>query len=264
MQTFAPGAALAPFVRHYRVVEATEETTRVLIPDGGITLGFRYSGSATLLVNGSALPMPDATLSGMRDTARRMRTSAGGGIILATFHEGGASAFFADPLHELFGETIALDDVARRVEVDRAASQVAEAKSEAARIAVMEGFLRARLQDLRERRDRRLDSTDSIVAAAVRAIRGAHGAIRIGALAAQLGLGQDRLEKRFRRAVGASPKQLASILRLWHAISAYRPGTSLARLSADAGYFDQSHFIREFRSAFGHPPQAFFRAHEYC
>jgi AraC-like DNA-binding protein len=98
----------------------------------------------------------------------------------------------------------------------------------------------------------------------VRAIRAAPGSIRIRALAARLGLSQDRLEKRVRRAVGASPKQLASILRLRRAVDAYRPGASLTRLSADAGYFDQSHFIREFRSVTGEAPQRFFGAGDHC
>jgi methylphosphotriester-DNA--protein-cysteine methyltransferase len=52
------------------------------------------------------------------------------------------------------------------------------------------------------------------VTAAVAAIRAARGSIRIGALAADLGAGLGQLERRFRRVVGASPKQLASIVRL--------------------------------------------------
>ena len=61
-----------------------------------------------------------------------------------------------------------------------------------------------------------------------------------------------------------SQKQLASILRLRRAIEAYRPGQSLTRVSADAGYCDQSHFIREFRSVTGAAPRQFFLAGDYC
>jgi AraC-like DNA-binding protein len=38
----------------------------------------------------------------------------------------------------------------------------------------------------------------------------------------------------------------------------------MARLSAAAGYFDQSHFIREFRSVTGETPQRFFEASDHC
>jgi methylphosphotriester-DNA--protein-cysteine methyltransferase len=122
-------------------------------------------------------------------------------------------------------------------------------------VAIVEQFLLAR------QGTRRLDP---IVAEAARAIRAASGSIRIGTLAARLSIGQDRLEKRFRSVVGAAPKQLASILRLRRAIEAYRPGQSLTRVSADAGYCDQSHFIREFRSVTGAAPRQFFLAGDYC
>jgi methylphosphotriester-DNA--protein-cysteine methyltransferase len=72
------------------------------------------------------------------------------------------------------------------------------------------------------------------------------------------------LEKRFRRAVGASPKQFASIVRLRGAIKQYRPGVSLTRLSADAGYYDHAHMARDFRSAIGKTPQDFFRTDDHC
>jgi AraC-like DNA-binding protein len=35
-------------------------------------------------------------------------------------------------------------------------------------------------------------------------------------------------------------------------------------LSAEAGYFDQSHFIREFRSVIGAAPHQFFAARDHC
>ncbi|MEJ7730948.1 MAG: AraC family transcriptional regulator [Polyangiaceae bacterium] len=49
-----------------------------------------------------------------------------------------------------------------------------------------------------------------------------------------------------------------------HAIDSYRPGTTLARLSADAGYFDQSHFNREVRAVTGRSPAELLRAADHC
>ena len=250
-----PSERLAPFVRHFTIVEAPQETTRVLVPDAGIVIGIRYGGSASLLENGSATRVPDASFAGMRATARRMCTSAGGGVVLAVFHEGGAAPFFARPLHELFGAHVALDSLLPRGEVEEVGGRVRDALVGTERVAVLERFLLNRLSP---------GGRDELVAAAVRAIRATSGSIRIRRLAAELGLSQDRLEKRFRQAVGASPKQLASILRLRRAVDAHRPGVSLTRLSADAGYFDQSHFIREFRAAMGEAPQRFFRAADHC
>jgi methylphosphotriester-DNA--protein-cysteine methyltransferase len=102
------------------------------------------------------------------------------------------------------------------------------------------------------------------VGAALRAIHADPGALRVGALALDLGMSVDGLEKRFRRAVGASPKQLASIVRLRRAIGSHGRGSTLTQLAHDAGYYDQPHFIRQFVAAAGSAPKAFLDGAEYC
>jgi AraC-like DNA-binding protein len=53
------------------------------------------------------------------------------------------------------------------------------------------------------------------------------------------------------------PKQFASIVRLRAAVESYGRGSSLTTVAHDAGYFDQFHFVRTFRSFTGEPPQRF-------
>ncbi|WNG41413.1 helix-turn-helix domain-containing protein [Archangium violaceum] len=254
-KVFAPSARLAPFVRTFEVVEAHEELTHMLLPEAGVIVGFRYRGFSTLFEGTEALRVPDRVITGLRATVRRMYTSAGGGIVLAKFHEAGAALFFDVPLHELFGATVALDDLVPHAELERAASRMEGAKEHAERIAIFEEFLLARCK-------RR--ALDPLVTAAARAILAKRGSVRIGELARDLHLSQDALEKRFRREVGASPKQFASIVRLRQAIDLYRSDVSLSRLSLEAGYYDQSHFIREFRAVTGDAPRRFLGAAEFC
>lgn len=252
MKLVAPHPALAPFVRGFMVVEVREETTRVRLPEVGLVLGVRDRGAADLLDEGGASRLPAAVLSGMTSKARLMRTSPGGRITLALFRPGGAAAFFPQPLHELFGQSQPLVDLAPRAEVDRLRMRVAEARDDAGRVAVVEDMLLGRL--------RQLAGVDPVVAAAVRTLEEARGSLRISALARRLAISQDPLEKRFRRVVGATPKQLGSLLRLRHALEIWRPGASLAEVARRAGYFDQSHFSRELRAVTGQPPGRFFRA----
>jgi len=254
MRSVAPSAALAPYVREFMIVEVGDEVTRVRLPEPGLVLGIRYRGSASIVASGAAARLPGTSLTGISGTARRMRTSAGGAIILARFRIGGAAQFFAEPLHELFGATVALDELVPRADLERTRARALEATGDAGRAAALESLLLARL---------RPRAPDAVVTAAVRAISDARGVIRIRELARRLGISQDPLEKRFRRAVGASPKQLARLLRLRHAIDAYRPGASLGRLALEAGFFDQSHFNRDVRALTGEAAGRFLRAGEY-
>src|SRR5262245_5000588 len=78
----APSPALSTLVGSFTVGEATEETTRVLLPDIGVIVGLRYAGRATQVEDGTDHVLPDAALTGIRQTVRTIRTSAGGGILL--------------------------------------------------------------------------------------------------------------------------------------------------------------------------------------
>lgn len=259
----APSADLAPFVRRFVIVESGDEATRTLLPDPGVLLGLRFAGASSLVTDAGAQRVADAAITGVLRTARRMRTAPRSGVVVTAFHATGAAAFFAMPVHELAGAMHALDALVGRADAQRVEGQLRAATDHPQRIAVVEQFLRARL--CRERRD-------ALVEAAVSAIRTSRGALRIADLARALGISQDPLEKRFRRTVGASPKHFASILRLGHVVDAHRwfaatpraPHADWARRAIDAGYFDQSHFIRAFRAVTGDAPERFFRAGEYC
>lgn len=255
VKIFKPSPLLAPFVRTFRVIEAPTDTTRALIPELGAVLGFRYRGHSEQLETGTPVRLPDMVFTGIRETVRHMRTPAGGGIVIAALRETGFAELFTQSPHELAGTSIPLEELVSRSETERIASAIRNATDDEARVSLVERFLLAR---------RLHGSADTLVSAAVRAIHVTHGSTRIATLASQLDISQDRLEKRFRHMVGLSPKRLASIVRLRHAIGMHCPGLPLAQLSADAGYFDQSHFIREFKSILGQTPQRFFDTPEHC
>ena len=82
------------------------------------------------------------------------------------------------------------------------------------------------------------------------------GEVRVDDVADALGMTRQHLARGFRREVGITPKQLARIARMQRAAAALRRGGDLARLAAELGYFDQSHFSRELRDLAGVTPAA--------
>jgi len=264
VKRFAPSSALVPFVRTFEIVEALEPTTRTLIPDTGLVMGFRYAGSATLLDPTGPRLLPNSVVTGLRTSVRRMQTAAGSGIVLAKFRAAGAASFFSEPLHHWFGLMCELGELINdHAEVACTSSRIAAATSDTERIAIFEQFLLSR-QSLLTQQRQAPQAPDPIVSRALRAIDAAADSIRVRTIARELHVSQDTLEKRFRRVVGASPKQFATIVRLRRAIELSQQHNTLTKLALDAGYYDQSHFNRDFRAITGTAPGHFFENTAFC
>jgi transcriptional regulator GlxA family with amidase domain len=79
--------------------------------------------------------------------------------------------------------------------------------------------------------------------------------VRVAEIAADAGLSQRHLLRRFRTTVGYGPKTLARVLRLQRFLAAIRTGgDDAAWLAADAGYADQSHLTRDCTELAGATP----------
>jgi AraC-like DNA-binding protein len=75
---------------------------------------------------------------------------------------------------------------------------------------------------------------------------------RVDRLAAEIGLSERQLRRRFRASVGYGPKTLQRILRLRRFLRSDRQ--SLGRAALDAGYADQAHLARDCRRLTGLAP----------
>lgn len=91
------------------------------------------------------------------------------------------------------------------------------------------------------------------------AVDDAHGAVRVDDLARRAGMSVRTLERTFRAQVGLPPKTFIRNVRFQHALARLdAPGSfeSLAQLASDCGYFDQSHFMKDFKALAGRLPRA--------
>jgi transcriptional regulator GlxA family with amidase domain len=140
--------------------------------------------------------------------------------------------------------------VGRPDEILRLTEQLNIAVNHRQRVVLVEQFLLAKMRG---------SSPDLLMSAAVAWLERGTMAKRIDDLAMYIGLSQSALERRFRRVIGVSPKRFASLARLRHAAQLQAAGADLTTVAHTSGYFDQSHFIKEFRRITGSAPSAFFR-----
>jgi len=75
------------------------------------------------------------------------------------------------------------------------------------------------------------------------------------------GIDKRRLQRLFSEYVGVSPKWVINRYRLHEAVERLAGGGAVdwAQLALDLGYFDQAHFIRDFKKLVGRPPAAYAR-----
>jgi AraC-like DNA-binding protein len=249
-QTYIPHDALKPYVKLLAISEADEEKTYKVLPDTGVVMGFQYQGRLSMLDNDQETSLAAAGITGLQDSYRIFKNISHIGTVLVYFKPAGTPHFFRQPVHELFRESVSLDNFMLRSEVLILEEQLREANTDQGRIDIVEAFLIARIMPV---------EPDPVVLNALALIHQSKGTIRIKDLAAQLHLSQSPLEKRFRQVVGTSPKKFAAIVRFKHILRQHHPQQPLTSLGYEAGFYDQAHFIKTFKSFTGETPETFFR-----
>lgn len=234
----------------YRIIESGEEVVNRILPDTSIVMAFRYKGSVNYVGNNTLKKLPLAVVSGLRKSSRLIQYGSRTGNILVIFKSGLASAFIREPLHDLFEESIDLDAI-DGYKVSTLHEQLASAQNHTSRIGLIEEFLLSRLKN---------HKPDRLTLNAIDQIRFSNGMLRIKELANNMCLSQDAFEKRFRKVAGVSPKQYSSIVRMRSLLSTNFKDRSLSEIAHNAGYFDQSHFNKEFKLFTGQTPTDFLRS----
>jgi len=246
-----PTGLLRPFIRTYLIIESKEELVNRVLPDTSLAIAFKIKGQVNYITSNTSNGLPSSVISGLRKSVRLINYLKDTATIIVLFKETGAAAFFKEPLHELFEESVSLNNFIRQQKILRIEEQLAETQNNHQRIAIIEQFLLSKLYDRKP---------DRLISAAVHKIYAAKGIIKIKELAGALYISHDAFEKRFRKVVGSSPKQFSSIVRMKSVVNQEQQTGMLTDIALNAGYFDQPHFNKEFKLFTGQTPTDFFKS----
>lgn len=238
IQSYLPCPILSPYIKEYIIIESIEGTINKTLPDTAIVMAFRFKGTVDYKQADSSGPLPKMVISGLRKSPRTFTYHEQTANLLVKFKEGGATAFFKEPLHELFSISQSLDGMVKMSILNDIEEQLAEDIDDNQRIRAVERFLISRLNQVKP---------DLLVQKAIQNIQLVKGNIRINELMNNLPLSRDAFEKRFRKSTGTTPKQYASIVKLNNLINDLNPQSNLLDAAYTSGYFDQSHFIKDFK-----------------
>ncbi|MFF4364512.1 helix-turn-helix domain-containing protein [Streptomyces sp. NPDC001594] len=157
-----------------------------------------------------------------------------------------ARAVLGSSTADLDGAAVPLDDMWGRGEASRLCERLADLSSWQERFALVDALL--------ARRREAGPPVEPEVAQAWHRIVVSHGAVRVGSLAAEVGWSRKRLWSRFCSQLGLPPKQAGKLVRFDRAVHRLVAGEEAARVSADAGYADQSHLHRDVMAFTGSTP----------
>ncbi len=244
----SPAPSLQPYIEKYVVHENEHDALVKVLPGTQVVIGFQFRGRVALQDTGQERWLSSAGITGVPDTFRFFRYQPQTTTLLVYFRPWGAAMFLPVPVHELQGQSIALADILPAALIQETEEKIAEADSPVTKAQVVDSLLMRLLHD---------KPADQLVQKALQQIIHSTGNERIGAIAQKLHISQRQLERRFRAVAGASPKQFASLVRFQHLLKA-KPQPSLTALGYEAGYADQSHFIREFERYTGVKPGEYF------
>jgi|SRR5580658_2741541 AraC-like DNA-binding protein len=166
------------------------------------------------------------------------------------FKPGGAFPFLGLPAGELHNALVSLEDLWGGL-AGQLRERMLEAGTPQAKLQVLEQTLLARAAQRLQRHP--------AVAFALHEFHGLPHTRTIAEVTGQIGLSAKRFIEVFRGEVGLTPKLFCRVRRfqrVLRSIGAGRP-VEWAAVAVDCGYFDQAHFIRDFRAFSGINPSTY-------
>ena len=253
-QKIKPAPHLAPFVECYFVWEKSDLLKVPLCiespPNGFASMVFNY-GDAYRVGNDKhpSLLTPPAFLTGQATQSYMLELSGRIGMVGIVFRPTGIAALFGLPMYEFTNERVALADVLG-ASFTNLHEQLCECQTTTGRVAVLEQFLNRQLL----RRGDCFDRTDY----AANLIVDKRGVLTVNELVDDLYVCRRQFERHFLQKVGVSPKYYARIRRVGYLCAQLAKQrwqvTDWHDLVYQCGYYDQSHFIREFTQFIGKRP----------
>lgn len=257
MASRAAPPSLAAYVRDYQGYEEFNPSLirRRELPHGGVVLVINFGARWQIADprHGTQNESHESFVAGVDDFVSLVNCSGRAYCLQVNFTPIGARRYFGLPMRDLARRVVDLDDLLGSGSRNLA-DRLFQAPDWKARFAIMDEAIVSRLA--------RMPEEDRGIRWAWDRIVQSNGLCSMAELARTLDCSRKHLASRFHDQVGLPPKTIAGIARFNRALAligrAQKP--DLALVAAEAGYFDQSHFNRDFMALSGITPGEFLRA----
>lgn len=254
-QTFQPHSDLESLVSCYWSLEVPSETNaqkQRIIPDGTIEMAFilgddikRYTSENEFIIQPRAMVLGQTIEPFYIEPTGYVNTFA------IRFYPYGFANFVTMPINNLANKETPIELLFGKKTANNLEQKIIEAKNSRERIEIIENFL---LEKLNEK-----TTIDNIVKTTIDALLATNGSASIRTILKEDLSKRRHLERNFKKQIGVSPKQLGKVIRLQTALKMLlnKKAENLTDIAYESEYFDQAHFIKDFKEFTGINPKDF-------
>ena len=251
-QTYEPHPDLSSLVKFYWTLEVPfdpQNEKQKIIPDGCIEMTFnfkdsikKYTSEAEYVVQSKCMVMGQRTKSFYIQPEGNVESFA------ICFYPFGFSSFVQEPLEDMVDKELSLASLFGETTSTELENRIVEAQTTEERIQIIEAFLFAQLD--------KNGVLDSLITRTVDTLMETNGSSTIASILREDSSQRRQLERKFKKYVGISPKRLGRIIRLQTALKLIlSEDQHLTEIAYESDYFDQSHFIKDFKEFIGSTPK---------
>lgn len=253
--TFEPHTDLKSLVSCYWTLEVPkqfEPQKQRIVPDGCIEMAFilgddikRYTSENEFIIQPRAMVLGQTIEPFYIEPTGFVKTFA------IRFYPYGFANFVSVPIKNLVNKETPLKQLFGAETATDLEHKIIKAKNTDQQINIIEKFLLRRLNDSR--------TINAIVKNTVDALLSSNGSASINSILKEDLSKRRQLERNFKKQIGVSPKQLGKVIRLQAALKMLlgQKAENLTRVAYESEYFDQAHFIKDFREFTGINPKEF-------
>ncbi|MCF3107617.1 helix-turn-helix domain-containing protein [Niabella sp. CC-SYL272] len=190
-----------------------------------------------------------ATVQGQTDKPRQDAVPGFYKLLGVSIYAHAIPNLFGLPAAALHNEHLSLNTFLSS-KADALSERIALANTTEERVGLLSDFFRARLK--------KTAFKDKLMLHAMHKMK-LDSDVKIAELAQRSCLSQKQFNRRFKDFTGFNPKLFARIIRLEAAIKSYVPNAPLTDLAHRSGYYDQAHFIHEFKTLTDFSPGDFWK-----
>lgn len=254
-QTFQPIDELAPLVKCFWTLEIPADKNaqkQRIIPDGCLEMAFILGDDIKRYTTGDEfIIQPRAMVIGQTMEPFYIEPTGYVNTFAVRFYPYGFANFINTPLKNLANKETSIDQLFETVAAKKLEQKIIHAPDIKERIEIVQKFL---LDKLNEK-----GTIDNIVKTTLDELFATKGSSSISNILKDDITKRRQLERKFVKQIGISPKQLGKVIRLQTALKMLlnRESDSLTEIAYDSEYYDQAHFIKDFKEFTGINPKGF-------